>query len=205
MRSGSCACLMLGLLGVGCAALRLLAQLPYDPLTDTEAESARETLLSDPAVKQYLANDERYRILYIQRHELEDKSEDLKAARRADILLYTYTKDESLSAVVRLGEKPKVEAMRFLKSEQPAWTREELDEATNLALADGAVQAKLKAAGITGGAKESLSIFHVPAELAGKEDPCAKHRCVALLFQTGGAVVNLHPVVDLSARKVRLR
>jgi len=180
----------------------LWAQLPYDPLTPEETAQAESVLLADAAVKQRLANETKFRILYIVRHEF-DKSEEAPP-RRADVLGYLYTTDDTLSAVVRLGPDPLVEALSVFKSPKPAFNRDEVTEATRLALADPGVRAGLKAAGIAQEAQSKLRVLSWPVEEASKNDPCARHRCVALAFHTATGPVNLRPIVDLSAQRVSL-
>jgi Cu2+-containing amine oxidase len=189
------------LLVVGIVSPMLRAQLPLDPLTPGEQERARTVLLSNADVQQNLANTARYRIMHIVRHE-EDKAIQGTAERRADVLLYNYTTDQAVSAVVRLGDTPQVDAMQILNNVEPPVTPEEVAEAKQLALADPGVQARLRAAGLTEDATKSLIVLDLPAAALDQGDACSTHRCVALFFVKPGVILNVNPVVDLSAQRV---
>lgn len=194
--------LLLALLAMGVLASPVMAQRPLDPLTPREIELAKSVLLGDRRANQYLGGNSRYHFVNIERHE-EDKSVAGTAERRADVVLYNYTKDETVSAVVRVGTSPRVDAMQIIRDRSPGLSPEEVEEAKQLALADPGVQMKLTAAGISEIANGSLIITYLFAQASDKADACSTHRCVLLYFNTR-EVALLSVVVDLSARRVHV-
>jgi Cu2+-containing amine oxidase len=194
-------CLLVALLAISVAPSLLWAQASLDPLTSAEKEQATEILLGDARVGQYMGVRPRYRIVNIERHE-EDKGMDTTGGRRADVIIYNYTTDETISAVINLGPNPQVDAIKVTKDLPPALSPEEVEEAKRLALADPAIQAKLGAAGIS---EKSLLITHLLASAVQKNDACSTHRCLMLFFNTPDAVLDIKAVVDLSAQRVRLQ
>lgn len=145
----------------------------------------------------------RYRILNIERHE--NSKQATTAVRAANATLYNYTTDETISAVVRLGSNPAVEAIAVTRNLQPSLSDEELLEAKQLAIADPIVQSQLRNSGSSGNSTESLTVTHLLAHSENANDACSTHRCIILFFNTAKAVLPVTPVVDLSAQKVQRR
>ncbi len=193
-------CFVAMLLAIGIAPSSLWAQAPLDPLTPNEKALATKVLLGDAKLQQYMGQSPRYRIVNIERHE-EDKARPM-AERRADVVIYKYTTDEAISAVVNLGSSPRVDAIVVTRDLPPALSPEEVEEAKRLAVADPGVQGRLSAAGI---AEQSFIITHLLARAVQRDAACSTHRCVMLFFNTRDAALEINPVVDLSAQRVALQ
>ena len=181
----------------------LLAQQPLDPLSVSEAEQAKTVFLRDANVQKKLGGKTRFRILSVERHEY-PKNETLTAERAANITAYNYNTDEAISAVVGLGSKA-VNNLLATTTLQPSLSPEELAEARQLATADPFVQAKLSSAGVSAADTDSFIVTHLFVRDMEKGHSCATHRCVVLFFNTQDAVLDVTPVVDLSARSVEVR
>jgi len=191
------------LVGMGSLCSPVMAQRPFDPLASSEIELARAILLSDARVKASLGETARYRIVNVERHE-EAKAVAVTAPRRADVVLYNYTKDQTISAVVRLAGNPQVDDLTITTEYPPALSPEELEEARQLALADPAVQAKLQLAGVSDTGADSLIVTHLYGRAIDGQDACFTHRCIALFFNTKEALL-FTATVDLSAQRVQVQ
>jgi len=192
-------CLVASLLVTGPMSLVPLAQQPFDPLSVSEIELAKAMFLSDARVKEHLADNARYRIVTVERHD-EHKSEVGRRLRRADVVLYNYTKNETISAIVRVAGTGQVDALRVGTGSQPTLSSEETDEAQQLALAQPAVQSKLRSAGVNDATK-GLIITHLAGRALDQPDACATDRCVTLFFNTTDALLFI-AVVDLTTQHV---
>jgi hypothetical protein len=137
-----------------------------------------------------------------------ERREDDKHAptghRRADVVLYNYDTNETVSAVVTLGPRPRVEHLTVTQGQPPGLSTQEVEEAKQLALAHPPVQARLQAAGLAGRERD-LIITHLHAQGAAPGDPCATHRCVRLFFNTHEAVLDIEPIVDLTTGDVEVQ
>jgi Cu2+-containing amine oxidase len=172
------------------------------PLTAAEIDQATTMLQSDPRIRTSLAQSQRVRTVFVERRE-EDKNAPT-GQRRADVVLYNYDTNETISGVVILGPSPSVEHMTITKDQPGGLGTQEVEEAQQLALAHPTVQEQLRAAGLSGRASE-LIITHIRAQAAALDDPCATHRCVMLSFNTRDAVLNIGVVVDLTTREVAVQ
>jgi Cu2+-containing amine oxidase len=190
-------CLLLALLGI--LFLPARAQLPLDPLTPVEKEQAVNILLRDSRVQENLRADVRYRVVNVERHE-EDKAVGFLGGRRADVVIYNYKTDETISAVVRLGNTAGVAALVITRDLPPALSKEEVDEGKRLALADATVQEKLREAGVDD--TSSLIITHLLAQALNLEEACSSHRCIQFFFNTEEGALSVQPIADLSAERV---
>ena len=103
---------------------------------------------------------------------------------------------------MRLGSKPAVDAMATTRTQQPALSPEEVAEAQQLALADPVVRERLKGAGVVNNVSSDLIITYLFAKAMNQEDTCSSHRCVLLFFNTKDAVLDINPIIDLSAQEV---
>jgi Cu2+-containing amine oxidase len=190
-------CLLVAFLAISVAPSLLSAQAPLDPLTSAEKEQATKVLLGDPRMRQAIGISSSYRIVNIERHE-EDKGIAATGGRRADVIMYNYATDETISCVVNLGSNPRVDAMKITKDLPSALSPEEVNEAKRLALADPIVQARLGSAGIT---EHPLIITYLLARVQ-TNPACSTHRCLMLFFNTQDAALDINVVVDLSAQRV---
>jgi hypothetical protein len=167
-----------------------------DPLTPDEQQQARSVLLGDARARAHVNAGQKTRIVRTERHEL-GKGRLGPAVRSADVVMYDYTTNETVSAVVSLGNTPRVEQLATTTNRPPALSAEEVSEAKQLALASPAVQSKLAAAGLAGREGE-LMITHMLGVTRNVADPCSRHRCVQLFLNTANAVLDFQPVVDLT-------
>ena len=172
------------------------------PLTARELRQAVGALQRDIAAAMRLAGNQRVRTVSVERHE-EDK--DAPAGRRrADVTLYNYDTNETISAIVTLGASPQVEDMTVTAGQPPGLGSREVEEARRLALAHPAVQAELRANGLAGSASD-LFITHIRVQPAAPGDPCSTDRCVVLFFNTRDAVLEIEPIVNLTTGEVEIQ
>jgi Cu2+-containing amine oxidase len=177
------------------------------PLTAAEIQQATAVLQRDDRAHALLVSDQRVRTVFIERRE-DDKDVDTGQPRadrrRADVVLYNYDTDETISAVVTLGPGPRVEHLAVTPGQPAALGSQEVEEARQLALADPTVQAGLRAAGLLGRESEFIitGLRFQPAVL---DEPCSTHRCVVLFFNTRDSVLGIEPIVDLTTREVQVR
>ncbi|MGH9198843.1 MAG: hypothetical protein ACRD1T_24335 [Acidimicrobiia bacterium] len=190
---------LLAFLAIGLCSAPALAQQPFDPLSSSEIELAKGVLLNDLRVRQSLGSNPRYVIINVERHN-EDKSL-VTGRRRADVMLYNYTTDETTTAVVNLAGTPAIDAIRVTKDMPPPLGAEEVETATQLALANSAVQSRLQSAGVAG-SDPQLIVTHLFGRTDDTSDPCSKNRCVLLFFNTESAFL-FSAAVDLTERRVR--
>jgi Cu2+-containing amine oxidase len=172
------------------------------PLTAAEIQQATTVLQSDDRVRTRFARSPRVQTVLVERHE-EDKDAPT-GQRRADVVLYSYDTNESISAVVTLRPTPRVEHLTVTRNQPPGLSTEEVEEAQQLALAHPTVQAGLRAAGLDGRESE-LIITHMRVQTAAPGDPCSTHRCAVLFFNTRDAVLDIEPIVDLTTREVEVQ
>jgi len=172
------------------------------PLSPAEIRQATSILQRDDRARMRLASDQRVRTVYFERR-VEDKGAP-SGQRRADVVLYNYNTNETISAVVALSPRQQIEQLTVTQGQPPGLGTEEVAEAQQLALADPAVQAELRAAGLAGRESE-LIITHIRVRTDAPDDPCATNRCVLLFFNTPDAVLRLQPIVDLTTGEVQLR
>jgi Cu2+-containing amine oxidase len=172
------------------------------PLTAREVRQALTALQSDRMAPMALARGQRIQTVSVERHE-EDKNAP-PGQRRADVVLYNYDTDETLTAVVALGPRSVVEELEVVPGQPPALAPQEVERAQQLALADPVVQAELRAAGLDGRESE-LFITHLLAHPAEPSDPCWSHRCVMLFLNTPDAVLPIEPIVDLTIGEVEVQ
>lgn len=172
------------------------------PLSPAEIRQATRILQGDDRARTRLAADQRVRTVYVERR-VEDKGAP-PGQRRADVVLYNYDTDETISAVVTLSPRQRIEQLTVIQGQPPGLGPEEVAEAQQLALADPAVQAELRAAGLAGRESE-LIITQIGVRTDDPDDPCATHRCVLLFFNTQDTVLRLQPIVDLTTGEVQLR
>lgn len=173
----------------------------FKPLTAAEIQQAMTVLKSDDRVRTSLATSRRLRTISIERHE-EDKPA-LTSARRANVVLYNYDRNEIISAVVALGPRPRVDHLTVIRDQEPM-SAQGVEEAKKLALADSNVQAQLRTAGLAGRENE-LIITNRRFESAVPDDPCSIHLCIQLNFNTSDANLGIHAVVDLTTMEVKTK
>jgi hypothetical protein len=172
------------------------------PLSPTEKDQAITLLQSDDRARTRLARGQRVRTVLVERHE-EDKDAPT-GQRRADVVLYSYDTNETITAVVTLSPRPRVENLMVTQGQPGGLSAQEVAEARQLALAHPAVQARLQAAGLAG-REDELFITHILARATAPGDPCSTHRCVALFFGTRDAVLGIQPIVDLTTGEVEVQ
>jgi Cu2+-containing amine oxidase len=177
------------------------------PLTAAEIQQATTILQRDDRAYALLASDQRVRTVFVERRE-DDKDMDTGQPRadrrRADVVLYNYDTDETISAVVTLGPAPRVEHLVVTAGQPAALGSQEVEEARRVALADATVQAAIKAAGLLGRDSE-LIVTGLRYQPAVSDEICSTHRCVVLFFNTRDSVLGIEPIVDLTTREVQVR
>jgi len=173
----------------------------FQPLTAAEIQQAVTVLRSENRVQTSLARGQRVRTTFVERHE---ESKDAPTGqRRANVVLYNYDTNETISAVVTLRPSPRAEHLTVTQDQPPGLSTEEGEEAKQLALAHPIVQGRLQAVGLAGPGRK-LIITHIRIQ-AVAPDPCATHRCVILFFNTPDTVLDIQPVVDLTTGRVEVQ
>jgi hypothetical protein len=184
----------------GLTSSAVLAQQPFDPLSTREIDMAKGTLLASLTVRQSLGARPYYTIINVERH-IEPKGVTA-AGRRADVMLFNYTTNETISAVVSVAGSPRIDALRVTKDPPPPLGVEETDAARQMAFANGAVQARLQGAGVAA-SDPSLIVTHLFGRAEDTRDVCSRNRCVVLFFNTRAQFL-FPAVVDLTERTVRI-
>lgn len=187
----------------------------YDPLSPEEQGRARSLAVRQDDFARALNGSTRSEMILIERHE-ESKS-DVRSGnwpRRADVYTYLYDSDTLLTAVVNLNSG-RVDSIETAQNVQLPLTQHETDSAIQLLLADATVMTDIAAQyqTITGEAltqpetqlKFNTLIYR--ADSMPDSNPgaaaCGLHRCAQFLIATqGDVVINLLPIVDLSAEEL---
>jgi Cu2+-containing amine oxidase len=172
------------------------------PLTAAEIRQATTVLQRDDRARARLLTSQRVRTVSVERHE-DDKGAP-PGQRRADVVLYNYDTNETISAVVALDPRPRIEHFTVTPDQPPGLGTQEVEEAQQLALAHPTVQAELREAGLAGRESEFL-ITHIRVQAAAPGDPCSTDRCVALFFNTRDAVLDIQPIVNLTTGEVEVQ
>jgi Cu2+-containing amine oxidase len=172
------------------------------PLSAAETRQATSILQGDERARTRLASGQRVRTVYIERR-VEDKGAP-RGQRRADVVLYNYDTNETISAVVALGPRQRIEQLTVTRGQPLGLGTQEVEEAQQLALAHPAVQAELRAAGLAGRESE-LIITSMRIQTVAPGDPCSSDRCVTLFFNTRDAVLDIQPVVNLTTGEVEVQ
>ena len=172
------------------------------PLTAAEIQQATTVLQRDDRARARLATGQRVRTVSVERHE-DDKGAPT-GQRRADVVLYNYDTNETISAIVALDPMPRIEHLTVIRDQPPGLGIQEVEEAQQLALGHPTVQAELQAAGLAG-RESDLLITHIRVQAAAPGDPCSTDRCVALFFNTRDAVLDIQPVVNLTTGEVEVQ
>lgn len=177
----------------------MVAQQAFDPLNAHEIDLARSALLANVTVREHLGRMPYYAIVNVERHV--EQKDATSAGRRADVILYSYATNETISAVVGLAGNPRVDALRVTRDLPPPLGAEEVEAARRLALANAAVRSRLQAVGVAD-SDPSLIVTHLLGRTEDARDPCSRNRCVVLFFNTEAAFL-FSAAVDLTERKVR--
>ena len=177
-----------------------LAQQAFDPLNIQEIALAKSALLGSATVRQSLGSQPYYTIINVERHN--EPKGVAPPGRRADVMLYNYTTNETITAVVSVAGSPRIDALRVTKEPPPPLGADETEAAKQMAFANPAVQTRLRDAGVAA-SDPSLIVTHLFGRTEDTRDPCAKNRCVVLFFNTP-AKFPFPAVVDLTERRVRV-
>lgn len=193
-----------------------------DPLTPAEAAAAVEDAgVPESAVQPESAGPEALGhnglperlVLLVERH-LEDKGADV-GLRRADVYAYSYADDTLTVSVVDLADGG-VDATTSVNGDQLPLIEVEEQRAVELLLADPVFAERLaeEYQRVMGeplsDAAQDLDVQPivfkadaVPTVATGRAAQCGVHRCAQFLIQsTDHALINLFPLVDLSAGEV---
>jgi hypothetical protein len=187
-------------LAVGLSSSASFAQQPFDPLNAREIDIAKGALLTSVTVQQSLGSQPYYTIINVERHN--EPKGTTAGGRRADVILFNYTTNETISAVVNLAGTPRIDALRVTKEPPPPLGTEETEAAKQMAFANPAVQARLQVAGVAA-SDPSLIVTHLFGRAEDTRDVCSRNRCVVLFFNTAARFL-FPAVVDLTARNVRI-
>ncbi len=207
-------CLIAFLSGVGleCSQAKNAGKpLPLDPLTPEETATAQRIAQSDPRVGELLGAQSR--IVYVL--SIAPKltpQDDEPRGRYADLLFIRGDNESGVHVLVDLVAGRVVHNERVAASSVPLG-RADVAEALRIATESQEIRGLLgaRAGGfrvLTGpiGPKTANSDYvEGLRHTGGPEDPCARHRCVYLLFNSGGRRIleDREVVVDLNSRQVR--
>src|SRR6185295_14296441 len=113
-----------------------LAQQAFDPLNLQEIALAKSALLGNVTVRQSLGSQPYYTIINVERHN--EPKGSASPGRRADVILYNYTTNETISAVVSVAGNPRIDALRVTKEPPPPLGPDETEAAKQMAFASPA-------------------------------------------------------------------
>lgn len=218
-RLGRCCLCLLVLIPSLLAATSAQERRPLDPLTDEEKRIAERTALADARVKELLGSS-RPQLVSVELFVVKVSREQVETAaagrairmdRYAEVVFFRREGEFGVRAVVDLTSRAVTEATRLPSQEVPM-TQADVAEAWELAKRDSQVREAL-------GADLGRFVVQPPAGprrapyvvealrigATAEDDPCAKHRCLMLLFRRGAAYL-VKPVitVDLSAQRVQV-
>ena len=183
-----------------------------DPLSvEEEAIALGQARGSNPGETIGLGDDDV--VLLVERHE-EPKGDGADGARRADVYVYSYDDDRLTLTVVDLATDEVVRSTVLADTQLPL-VAEEVDRAEELALADADLRRDLASAYRQATGRELTDpatqleiqalIFRADGNPGVRDEAagCGRHRCAQFMIQTpDDLLVNLFPVVDLSAGRV---
>lgn len=189
------------------------APLPLDPITQEEATKAERIALSDPRIRELLGQD--YRSVYIQSIAPKLTPNDNEPhGRHADLLYVRADNRFGVRVLVDLVASKVIDHVQVPPPKVPLG-RSDVAEALRIAVENPEIRRLLG---------DRASSFHVLTGPLGRDaansdfveglhhvgaspdDPCTTHRCVYLLFNSGGRLIlqDREIVVDLNARQVRV-
>ena len=211
---------LLTLLSLLLAATGLLAQparpLPLDPLTPEEQTNAlriaresarvRESLGTNESVFEHIATE----FISVKR----DRTGEPRG-RYADVLFYRFDQNIGIRALVDL-EANDVIGIAKVPGKSVPLGRNDVETAARLALADPQVRRlfgetlagfRVLNGPITRESARGNLIEGLHTVGVRTDDPCTTHRCVSLVFSSGGRYLynDRDITVDLTARRVTLR
>ena len=187
--------------------------LPLDPITPEEAGNAQRIAQSDPRIRELLGSDPR--VVYVLSIAPKLTPNDNEPRGRHADLLYirgdnefgvrvlvdlvaarVVSHDRTPSSTVPLGRSDVAEALR-IAAENPAIHKLLGERASAFRVLTGPIGPE------TANSDFVQGLRHVGAS---PDDPCTRHRCVYLLFNSGGQLIlqEQEIVVDLNARQVRV-
>ena len=187
--------------------------LPLDPITRQETGEAQRIALADAKLRETLGTEPRlvYALSIAPKLRPED---DEPRGRHADLLYIRTDNQAGVRVLVDLVGKRVVQFERVVASSVPLG-RNDVAEALRIATADAGAQklvgARLQEFRVLEGplTRETANGNYVEGLRhtgAGPEDPCSRHRCVYLIFNSGGRMLHRDQqiVVDLNDRRVRI-
>jgi hypothetical protein len=187
-----------------------------DPLSASEADAALASITSSGGPESGGLEDDDV-VLLVERH-MEAKADEDAGLRRADVYVYSYDDDVLTYSLVDLADNSVVETDDLTGTQLPL-VEEEIDRATQIAMADPRFVSRLeqefqRATGrAMGDVQEDVVIQPIvflaesmPGRATGALAECGDHRCAQLMLQSSDNIlINLLPVVDLSADRVLSR
>lgn len=182
-----------------------LAQLPLDPLSPREIESAQRSVRTDRRVREMVGQRKSVigatYFLALKPDTLDVatvRPRDVEPIRAAQVLIYVYDGDYGVSGLVDLARSTVLKVER-LENEPIPFAPEEIRLAEQLARRDPRLRETV------GPAAAETRIEWLGVVATEERDPCYKHRCVQLLFRRGHAFL-MRPIVivDLTTQTVRL-
>lgn len=188
---------------------------PLDGLRQLEREQAEQLIRADPAVQKLLGTG-RSRLVYIDviavKPDSPENSRDpgaLPRTRYAEAVFYRFDGDTGIRAVADLTNKRVIESGEVESNTVPL-NNEDLTEALALAIQNQQMAALLgpaaqsfRVADPAAAGKEPVNVVRgLRVNSFDQSDPCYRHRCVQLFFQTNRGYLIDSAVVDLSTRRV---
>ena len=186
--------------------------LPLDPLTPREIERATQVAQADPRVREMLGANAR--LVYVLSIAPKQASKDGEpAGRHAEVLFIRADNEYGVHVLVDLAARRAMEQVRVAPASVPLG-RADVEEA--LRIASESPELRQLVGARAGGfrvlrgpiTRELANSDYVQGlrHIGGEGDPCAQHRCVYLLFNSGGQQIltDQEIVVDLNARQARV-
>jgi hypothetical protein len=184
-----------------------------DPLTTEEQAMAERIARADGKVKQLLG-ERGVRLVsavpvIVKRGDSPEKIDVHQ--REVEVVLFRPEGEVGARVIINLRQRAAADVQRLEASQIP-FTRDDLNDAFQLALRDPAVQQKLgpeaQSFRVQGEGREPAAapaeneVTGLPMRSLDPKDPCSKHRCLQLLFRRGADYLSLAVNVDLTAKHV---
>jgi Cu2+-containing amine oxidase len=208
---------IVGFLVASMAMAQEKPQLPLDPLTPEEARAAERVVTQDARVRELVGGNGR--VIYVQFIAVKQKSSTPQtpaepSGRFAEVLLHIDPSGGGIHALVDLTAGRVIDVVKVAEASVPIGVSD-VELAAQIALADPALQRLL------GERAKSFHVLTGPVTAdnangdiieglhtigASPNDPCTTHRCVVLLFSSGGRYLfsEQQITVDLTSRKLML-
>ena len=193
-----------------CAQTPQPGTLLFDPLTPEERELATRVAEDNTRVRD-LRGSGRQQLVSVELATPKTGKESGEGSRHAEVLYYRYEGNQSVLALVDLGQHTVREVARINGDAVPLVTAE-VNDALALALKNrelinllGPTYQQYQVANQNSPETQPNRVEALRLLASSAKDPCYKHRCLSLLFRQGETfLTGTSVIVDLTAQTVRV-